>query len=86
MEPVENNTPSETPKIKWWWKTPFLIFMLLSFGPLALPLLWFSPRFSASQKLLWTVITAIATYYLVVSCMSAFKTAMGQARDLGLIQ
>ena len=86
MEAMENNVPAEALKVKWWWKTPFLILMLLSFGPLALPLLWFNPRFSAAQKLLWTVITAIATYYLVAACVATFKTAMQQARDLGLIQ
>ncbi len=73
-------------KPKWYWKTPFLIFMLLSFGPLALPLLWFNPRFSNTQKLLWTVVTAIATYCLIVSGIAAFKSAMQQARDLGLVQ
>ena len=77
---------SQTPKPVWWQKTPFLIFMLLSFGPLALPLLWFNPRYSTSQKLLWTLVTVIVTYYLVVTCMTTFKTAMQQARDLGLIQ
>ena len=86
MERMENNVPSDAPKIKWYWKTSFLIFMLLSFGPFALPLLWFNPRFSSTQKLLWTVITAMATYYLAVLCMSTFKSAMQQARDLGLIQ
>ncbi len=76
----------ETMEKKWWWSTPFLIFMILSFGPLALPLLWFNPRYTASQKLLWTVAIAIATYFLVVASMGAFKTLMQQARDLGLIK
>jgi len=83
---MDSTASPQAPKPKWWWKTPFLIFMLLSFGPFALPLLWFNPRFSAMQKLLWTVVTAVATYFLAIYCIAAFKTAMQQARDLGLIQ
>ena len=86
MKTMDNPELSQAPKPIWWQKTAFLIFMLLSFGPFALPLLWFNPRFSATQKLLWSVVTAIATYYLAIYCMTAFKTAIQQARDLGLIQ
>ena len=41
---------------KWYFKTYTLIFAVLVVGPLALPLLWFNPRYKKSTKLTWTLI------------------------------
>ena len=47
----------------------YVVMMLLAVGPLALPLLWQSRRFSRATKLAWTVaviiIALLATYALV---------------------
>ena len=48
----------------------YVVMMLLAVGPLALPLLWQSERFSRATKLAWTVaviiIALLAIYALVV--------------------
>lgn len=36
-------------------KVWYVIFMLLMVGPMGLPLLWQSPRFSRRAKLIWTI-------------------------------
>ena len=89
MESMDNGNlqaPQAAPKPKWWWSTKFLIFALLSVGPLALPLLWLNPKYSTTQKLLWTVVTAGISYWLWITSVSVFQQFMQQARDLGLIQ
>ena len=48
----------------------YVVMMLLAVGPLALPLLWQSQRFSRAAKLVWTgaviIIALLAIYALVV--------------------
>ena len=55
---------AEKPKAKWYNKTSTLIVALLCVGPLALPLLWFNPRFSNKSKIIVSIIVVILTYYL----------------------
>jgi len=51
-------------------KVWYVILMLLAVGPMALPMLWQSPRFSRSVKLFWTVgvilLAVLAIFSLVV--------------------
>ena len=49
---------------EWYFKTSVLVIAFLSAGPLALPLLWFNPRFSKQTKISLTLIVLILTYYL----------------------
>ena len=39
-------------------RTWYVVLMLLTVGPMALPLLWGSPRFSRTAKIAWTVFVA----------------------------
>lgn len=49
----------------------YVIVMLLSAGPMALPLLWQSPRFSRAAKILWSVLVVavalLAIFAIVVA-------------------
>ena len=83
---MNNGTPVEPKKPKWYFTTTFLVIALLSVGPFALPLLWLNPRYSTSQKILWTVVTAALTWALVVTSVTTFKTVLQQYRELGLIK
>ena len=47
---------------KWYFKTSILVIALLSIGPLALPLLWFNPRYRPLTKIFWTVLVLVLTY------------------------
>lgn len=59
--------------IPWYYSKAFVILMLLSIGPLALPLIWFHPNLSLKWKTGITAITATATYALYLLCVLAFK-------------
>lgn len=54
----------EKPKDKWYFKTSTLVIAFLGVGPLALPLVWFNPRFKTITKIAVTFIVIILTYYL----------------------
>lgn len=49
---------------KWYFKTSVLVIAFLSVGPLALPLLWFNPRYRPGTKIIWTVLTLVLSYFL----------------------
>ena len=48
----------------WYLGQKFVILMLVLVGPLALPLMWFSPHFSRSWKICTTIIAVILAYIL----------------------
>jgi hypothetical protein len=53
--------PQET---KWYFRTSLIVTAFLCVGPLALPLVWFNPRFSQKTKIIVTIIVIILSYYL----------------------
>ena len=59
---------------KWYFKTSIFIIAILSVGPLALPLLWFNPRFSWKSKITISAIVIISTYYLGVLLVNSLKS------------
>lgn len=59
---------------KWYFKTPMLIIAFLCVGPLALPLLWFNPRFSKRSKVIISIIVIILTYYLGIAFVNSLKS------------
>jgi len=42
------------PKTKWYFSTPTVVIALLVFGPLALSLVWFHPRYKIITKVVVT--------------------------------
>ncbi|OQA40136.1 MAG: TM2 domain protein [Candidatus Omnitrophica bacterium ADurb.Bin314] len=43
----------------------YVIFMLLTVGPFAVPLLWRSPKFSKTLKVLWTVFVVLMAFVII---------------------
>lgn len=60
-------------KTKWHQKTSTLVIAVLSVGPLALPLLWFNPRFSRNTKIIWTIIIIIASYFMFLQLKKSIE-------------
>ena len=50
---------------KWYHGITVVLLALVLLGPLAYPLLWKSPRFSRTWKILLTLIVTLATLYLL---------------------
>jgi zinc-ribbon domain len=67
------NSTKSAAGLPWYFSNLFLIFMLLSIGPLALPLIWFHPKMTPKWKIGITVITLVITYLLYVLSVMALK-------------
>lgn len=59
---------------QWYFKTSTLIIAFLCAGPLALPLLWYNPRYSRELKILATVVVLILSYFLGIVVANAMKS------------
>jgi len=65
---------NKKPKEKWFFKTYWIIIALLSVGPLALPLIWFNPRFSTKMKIIISALVLILTYYLGILLANSLRS------------
>jgi hypothetical protein len=54
---------AERPAVKLYLRVWFVVVMLLSVGPLALPLLWLSPAFKLRWKIIVTIFVAVMTFW-----------------------
>ena len=59
---------------KWYFKTSVFVVALLCVGPLALPLLWFNPRFNARTKILISLAVLVLSYFLWVATKASIKS------------
>lgn len=48
----------------WYFRISTIVIAFLCVGPLALPLVWFNPRFDQKAKWIMTIIAVILTYFL----------------------
>jgi hypothetical protein len=77
--------PAGGNRLPWYFRGLFVVFAVLSVGPLALPLVWWHPRLSAVWKVLLTVIVVIVTWFAVLATAKAwqvFKENYRQMKDL----
>jgi len=59
---------------KWYFRNSILVIAFLSFGPLALPLLWYNPRFSRKAKIIWSLAIIVATYFFGVILYNSLQS------------
>ena len=67
---------------KWYFKTSALVVALLCVGPLALPLLWFNPRFSPGKKVLISLAVLVLSYFLWVATKASLTTLADYYKQL----
>ena len=65
---------NKKPQDRWYFKIHVLVIAFLCIGPLALPLVWFNPRFNQKKKIVISIIVFIFSYYLIVLLMNALKS------------
>ncbi|MBN2512645.1 MAG: hypothetical protein JXB18_06875 [Sedimentisphaerales bacterium] len=70
---------------KWYYSTSVVVLALLTFGPLALPLVWANPRCSLMLKLTITVVIIALSAALIYAMMGMYNMLMDQIRMLGLL-
>ena len=66
----------KAPGVKWYFKTNWLVISFLCFGPLALPLLWFNPRYGRRIKVIISIIVLLISYYFAIVTIDAVKTVL----------
>ena len=69
---------------KWYFTTTSVVIALLCVGPLALPLVWFNPRYKLATRLIITVIVLAVTVLCTYLAASAYRQLLGQLTALGV--
>jgi uncharacterized membrane protein YvbJ len=59
---------------KWYFRTSSIVTAFLCVGPLALPLVWFNPRFTQKTKIIVTIIIVILSWYLGSLLVNSLKS------------
>ncbi|MCX5915057.1 MAG: hypothetical protein NTX30_00050, partial [Deltaproteobacteria bacterium] len=78
--------PKEDEKVKWYLR-PISVVLLLFFilGPFGLPLLYKSPKFSKTSKIILTIAVIIYTSYLIFASLEIARqlySGMGGLQDM----
>ena len=78
--------PKEDGKVKWYLR-PINVVLLLFFvlGPFGLPLLYKSPKFSKTFKIILTIAVIIYTSYLIFASLEIARqlySSMGELQDM----
>ena len=67
--------PTDPPaKGKWYFNTSSVVIALLCAGPLALPLIWWNPRWDTERKAILTVIVLLLSWLLIIASLEALRT------------
>ncbi len=69
---------------KWYFTTSSVVIALLCVGPLALPLVWFNPRYKAATRLIITVIVLVVTVLCTYLAASVYRQLLDQLTTLGI--
>lgn len=70
--------------VKWYHRTPTVIISVLCFGPLALPLIWFNPKYSMVSKVIWTIVIIALTLLLCIGSVGLYANLLKQIQESGL--
>jgi hypothetical protein len=69
---------------KWYFATPTVVIALLCLGPLALPLVWFNPRYKAMTRIIITVVVLVVTALCMYLMAYAYQLLLNQVHALGM--
>ena len=61
-------------KLPWYFRTSFIVVMLCSVGPLALPLIWWRPKMTRAWKIGLTIGILILSWILYRTTMESVRT------------
>ena len=74
---------SDEQSLPWYYRTAFIVIMLASLGPFALPLIWFRPRKSIVWKMVITVAVIVLTWILTKATVQSFNALKQFYKMLG---
>ena len=74
----------DKPETKWYFSTSTVVIALLCAGPLALPLVWFNPRYKIIIKLILTVVVVVVSIVCYYLTLNTYHRLTEQIRELGI--
>ena len=74
--------PVNAKPVPWYFDRRFVLLMLFIFGPLALPLVWLSPKFSMTWKVTVTILAIVLTILLMQATAAMYQTVMRHLKDI----
>lgn len=75
---------SSKPGAKWYFSTSAVVIALLCLGPLALPMVWFNPRYKIITKVVVTIIVIAVTILCSYLITYLYSNLMKQVDALGI--
>jgi hypothetical protein len=66
--------PNAANGLPWYYRTAFIVILLASVGPFALPLIWWHPKLSPLWKVVITLVTLVITWLSYEATMNAIHT------------
>ena len=78
--------PKEDEKVKWYLRPISVVLLLfIILGPFGLPLLYKSPKFSKTSKIILTIAVIIYTSYLIFASLEIARqlySGMGELQNM----
>ncbi len=71
-------------KLKWYHRNSSVIISLLFIGPLALPLVWFHPKYSIATKAVVTILVIGLTLGLGIAMIQLYAHLLEQLEKMGV--
>jgi len=68
---------------KWYYRTSSVVISLLLIGPLALPLVWFHPKYSITTKAVVTILTIGLMLGLGIAMIELYNQLLKQIQTMG---
>jgi hypothetical protein len=75
---------TDKPSVKWYHSNWTVVVGVLCVGPLALPLVWFNPRYSAATKIVVSLIVIVSTVLLGYATVALYVHLLEQVEQMGL--
>jgi hypothetical protein len=76
--------PRLAPKAKWYYATTSILVALIVAGPFALPLVWKSPKYQTTTKIVITIAIAALTVWLCYIMGNMYQQVIEQINTLGM--
>jgi len=61
-------------KTKWYFRKAFIIFAVCSFGPFALPLIWWRPKTKLAWKVALTIVILVLSWIMLQATIESVLT------------
>jgi hypothetical protein len=75
---------SDKLKTKWYFFTSAVVIAILCVGPLALPLVWFNPRYKVVTKLVVTIVVIASAILLSYLTVKIYLRLIEQVEAMGI--